>query len=93
MEGMAANNDTRVAFDLAKAKAGAPVRTRDGRKVRILCFDRAGLRPIVALVKEDDDEESLLSYQEDGTLVTREPEYDLMMTGGKKTGRNYPFPA
>jgi hypothetical protein len=27
-------------FDLAAAKAGAPVQTRDGRKVRLLCFDR-----------------------------------------------------
>jgi len=27
-------------FDLGAAKAGAPVQTRDGRKVRLLCFDR-----------------------------------------------------
>lgn len=38
-------------FDLEKAKAGHPVCTRDGKEARILCFDRIGHRPIVALVK------------------------------------------
>lgn len=27
-------------FDLEKAKAGYPVRTRDGHEARIICFDR-----------------------------------------------------
>lgn len=27
-------------FDLEKAKAGYPVRTRDGHETRIICFDR-----------------------------------------------------
>lgn len=38
-------------FNLEEAKAGAPVITRDGRAVRIVCFDRACPHyPIVALI-------------------------------------------
>lgn len=32
-------------FDIEKAKKGFPVCTRDGRKVRILCFDRKTCEP------------------------------------------------
>lgn len=37
-------------FDLEAAKAGRPVCTRDGRKVRIVSFDMKDKRPIVALI-------------------------------------------
>lgn len=37
-------------FDLKKAKKGKPVCTRDGRKARIICFDRDWDARIVALV-------------------------------------------
>lgn len=37
-------------FDLEAAKAGKPVYTRDGRKVRIICFDAKCIKPIVALI-------------------------------------------
>lgn len=33
-------------FDLEAAKAGKPVYTRDGRKVRIICFDAKCIKPI-----------------------------------------------
>lgn len=39
-------------FDIEKAKAGAKVVTRDGRNVRIICWDRVDTtEPIVALVE------------------------------------------
>ena len=52
-------------FDLEKAKAGHPVCTRDGHEARILCFDREGQHPIVALVKEAGDE-TIFSYNKKG---------------------------
>ena len=41
-------------FDIELAKAGYPVCTRDGRPVRILCFDRKSVDgySILALVDE-----------------------------------------
>ena len=41
-------------FDLEAAKAGKPVYTRDGRKARIICFDRIDAKPILALVPSTD---------------------------------------
>lgn len=49
------------AFDPTK-----PVQTRDGRKVRILCTDRRGRRPIVGLIEENDGAECLNTFNEDG---------------------------
>lgn len=45
-----------------------PVRTRDGRQVRILCTDRAGDKPIVALLLKEGCE-YLRSYFADGTYT------------------------
>ena len=73
-------------FDLEAAKAGKPVCTRDGRKARIICFDRTGKFPIVALVeaKDRDDIYSYLNCGKDNESV--EKEYDLMMLPEKKEG-------
>lgn len=38
-------------FNLEEAKAGKPVQTRDGRKVRILCTDAAGPLPVIAAIR------------------------------------------
>jgi hypothetical protein len=46
-------------FDLEKAKNGAKVVTRGGRPARIICTDKKGTRPLVALVVDDDGEISL----------------------------------
>jgi len=44
-------------FDLELAKKGHPVQTRDGRAIRIICYDRYDNRyPIIALIKNDNDE-------------------------------------
>lgn len=39
-------------FNLELAKQGHPVITRNGKKARIICFDRKG-EPIVALIEVD----------------------------------------
>lgn len=42
-----------------------PVQTRAGDSARIICTDRVGTRPIVALVKQDNTE-SVSTYTKDG---------------------------
>lgn len=73
-------------FDLEAAKAGKPVCTRDGRPARIICFDRTGKFPVVALVeaKDRDDIYSYLNCGKDNESV--EKEYDLMMLPEKEEG-------
>ena len=76
-------------FDLEAAKAGKPVCTRDGRKVRIISFDRKFLfkgvsYPIIALV-----EETIYGYNEKGkALIENDTPYKdgLMMLPQKKEG-------
>ena len=64
-------------FDLEAAKAGKKVMTRDGRNVRIVCFDmKDPVKPIVALVEEivhyefpeahDKIQEALVMYSPQG---------------------------
>ena len=69
-------------FDLEKAKSGKPVCTRDGRKARIICFDRKckySCYTIIALVG-DDLEDECYSYNDKGLYsVDKETENDLMM--------------
>ena len=72
-------------FDIQKAKEGRPVCTRDGRKVRIACFDKKGLRAIVGLV-DDGDKETLMLYDEAGRSIGDVSEFDLMMLPEKKEG-------
>lgn len=76
-------------FDLEAAKAGKPVCTRDGRKVRILCYDLKGAEyPIVALVEAHDYlDESISTYDRNGRFDhDRENKNDLMMLSWKKEG-------
>jgi hypothetical protein len=78
-------------FDLEAAKAGKPVCTRDGRKVRIICFDRKFYHdgynyPIVAVIN-DNNNEPVRAYTQDGLFVGNgECELDLMMLPEKKEG-------
>lgn len=54
-------------FDLAAAKAGAPVCTRDGKEARIVCFNRVDLEyPILGLRKNKAGVEYIFSYTLDG---------------------------
>lgn len=73
-------------FDLEAAKAGKPVYTRDGRKVRIICFDAKCIKPIVALIY-DCNKETVLQYLENGRFfVDQIDKYDLMILLEKKEG-------
>jgi hypothetical protein len=47
-----------------------PVRTRDGRSVRILCTDKKGNYPIVGLVTNEDGSETVCSYRLDGVYYS-----------------------
>ena len=63
-------------FDLEAAKAGKPVCTRDGRKVRIICFDR-----------KDNTPEILQCVHNDGKCFHYDTSNnDLMMLPEKKEG-------
>lgn len=81
-------------FDLEAAKAGKPVCTSDGRKARIISFDRKFLfkgvsYPIIALVEDAAKEETIYGYNEKGkTLIENDTPYkdDLMMLPQKKEG-------
>lgn len=81
------NNENLKPFDLEKAKAGAKVVTRDGRDIRIICFDRKGKAPILGLIEILLDE-SILSFSSDGKYFIGEEEshYDLFMAPVRKKG-------
>lgn len=72
-------------FNLEKAKKGFPVCTRDGRSVRILCFDRKDCEDhhnILALVPYSIDEEFVYGYTLEGRAdLDKETDEDLMMKG------------
>ena len=78
-------------FNLEAARSGKPVCTRDGRKVRIICFDRINgdYYKIVACVTAfDGDFEEVLFYGIDGYIVDSQnpKDEDLMMLPEKKEG-------
>lgn len=77
-------------FDFEKAKAGAPVCTREGFKARIICFDANNNRfPIVALLKDSNSSnEYPVSLTKKGRFSDGEADSqkDLFMVGEKKEG-------
>ena len=79
-------------FNLEEAKAGKPVCTRDGRKARIICFDRKFFYEgqdycIVALINESCYNEAIYSYTNDGLYTSGKiNNSDLMMCPEKKEG-------
>ena len=83
-------------FDIQKAREGKPVCTRDGRKVRIICFDYKGdanAYPILALISTSNlsgvPSEIIAKYTEDGRYTKYndvENDEDLMMLPEKKEG-------
>ena len=77
-------------FDIQKAREGKPVCTRDGRKARIICYDRQSDHgfPIVALVENTgaEKDEDVHFYRANGTAATAERAQDLMMLSEKKVG-------
>lgn len=76
-------------FNLEDAKAGKPVCTRDGRKARIICFDKKAGRPIVVLVEGGDGNGEYVIFCDDGGYYNCKemPDgSDLMMIPEKKEG-------
>lgn len=81
-------------FNLEAAKAGKPVCTRDGRKARIICFDRKllfkGIRyPIIALVEDTAKEETIYGYNEKGKVMIEDDatyKDDLIMLPPEERG-------
>lgn len=75
---------TLIPFDLEAAKAGAPVITRDGSSVRIVCWDRVGCATIMALVMNKlGDLESPCFYTRNGVCfaptIPCSKQFDLFM--------------
>lgn len=76
-------------FDIELAKAGHPVCTRDGRPVRILCYDFISPEnnPIIVLVKINEKQEGIVCYTGNGkNYPNGECSLDLMMAPEKKDG-------
>ena len=86
-EDMEENKMNLKPFDLEAARRGKTVCTHDGRKARIICFDRKGKYSIVALINEG-EEELLFNYNNDGYFNGEDDAsgYDLMMLPEKKEG-------
>lgn len=66
-------------FDLEKAKASAEVCTRDGRKARIICFDKKGIYPVIALINCKEIEKINSYTPKWHTLIGAESQTDLML--------------
>lgn len=73
-------------FNIEEAKSGKPVYTRDGREVRIVCFDRNCDRPIIALIKERNGEILSTCYSDGRCIKEKETPSDIMLLSEKKEG-------
>ncbi|MCF0114066.1 MAG: hypothetical protein HUJ56_01845 [Erysipelotrichaceae bacterium] len=73
-----------IPFDLELAKKGYPICTKDGKKARVICWDRNyDGYPLLVLITETNGMEFSYPYTKDGlpcnTLENRQPEYILVM--------------
>lgn len=75
-------------FDLKLAKEGHPVCTRDGKDVRIICFDRKDeLYPIIALIEyPSQDRVECFTDKGKANFCNEIDNHDLMMKSTKKEG-------
>ena len=76
-------------FNLEQAKAGAPVCTRNGQPVRIVCYVLKGYKdyPILALVESPVGVEATVSYALNGhPSLYSGTGIDLMMASVKREG-------
>lgn len=76
-------------FNLEAAKAGAPVCTRDGESVRLLCFNRKTIGSDLSIVglclDKNNDVENVYYWDKKGQyLIGEETELDLFMASSKK---------
>jgi hypothetical protein len=81
------NQNTMKPFDIEKAKSGHPVCNRDGQDVRIICYDKVGDFPIVALHKFSDGSENACDHCLNGKVTDSKHKYmgDLFMKPIKVT--------
>lgn len=75
-------------FNLNEAKNGAPICTRDGKPARIICWDKKGNSPIVALIPHEEVAvEKIETYTTEGKWSTSySSSLDLMMASTKHEG-------
>ena len=76
-------------FDIQKAKEGKPICTRDGRKVRMLCYDfkQNEEYPILVAVENKDGKECALLYSNGGiSEMYKSSNNELAMLPEKKEG-------
>ena len=74
-------------FDIQKAREGKPVCTRDGRKVRVLCYDfkQNEEYPILVAVEDKDGKERAMLYSNGGiSEIYKSRNYELAMLLEKK---------
>ena len=69
-------------LDEFKKNPSRKIVTRDGRAVRIICTDFQSEKPIIGLVKIDENEEGAYNFSEDGRHNLKEDvvgdEFDLV---------------
>lgn len=75
-------------FNIELAKQGYPVQTRDGRPVRIVCYDVKDYHKfnLLALVLNENEYENHEYYNEDGVCDSECRHLDLVMANVKRTG-------
>lgn len=74
-------------FNLEEAREGKPVCTRDGRKARIICFDRKDSHyPVVALVQGEKDNEMIIQCSSNGEFHGSNKDNSLIMETVKHEG-------
>ena len=67
-------------------KIGDTGKTREGRPYRVICVDKAGESPVVALVHHDDGDEGAIAYLQNGRVhPTSETPFDLLREPEKVT--------
>lgn len=76
-------------FDLQAAMNGAPVRTRNGHKVRILCFERRSIfgYPIVGLILRKIEDTIGLWTKEGKFLTTKDNHKWDLVTQKQENGK------
>lgn len=76
-------------FDIEAAKAGKPVCTRDGKPVRLLCFDALGDYPITGLIRGKENGVTIdlaENFSTDGKPSRITSNNDLFMASEKREG-------
>lgn len=75
-------------FDLEAAKRGDIITTKNGHKVKIICYEKEDRfdRPIVALVRSEPGTELVICYSNKGLSDANTEVYDLMMAPKKVKG-------